>query len=267
MQMNNLEHLCKRVLTIVDKTSSFIADEFGKVGADDIETKDHNSLVSYVDKTAEEILVNGLSSLIPESGFITEEDTEDRKAEYTWIIDPLDGTTNFLYGIPHFSVSVALEYKNELVLGVVADVMRKENYYAWKDGGAFLNGEKISVSERKQFSECVIATGFPYESFYDKKPYFSMMEKVMNEARGLRRFGSAALDMAYVANGRFDAFYETSINAWDVAGGIVICREAGGELSDYHGGDKYYTGSTIVVANSTIHDILVKHTSAYFPFA
>lgn len=265
--MVNLENLCEKVLSIVDKTSAFIAKEFGTVGTDQIEIKDHNSLVSYVDKTAEEILVEGLSNLIPGSGFITEEDTVDRKEEYTWIIDPLDGTTNFLYGIPHFSVSVALEYQGELVLGVVADVIRKENYYAWKDGGAFMNGNRIHVGQRQKFGDCIIATGFPYESFYDKKPYFLMMEKVMNEARGLRRFGSAALDMVYVANGRFDAFYETSINAWDVAGGIVICKEAGGVLSDYQGGNKYFSGSTIIVANPTIQDIIVAHTKEYFSFA
>jgi len=265
--MQNLESLCSQVLTLVDKTSSFIASEYGKVGVNEIETKDHNSLVSYVDKSAEDMLVKGLSALIPGCGFITEEDTQDRKEEYTWIIDPLDGTTNFLYNIPHFSVSVALEHDGELILGVIGDVMHKENFYAWKGGGAFMNGEKIQVSKRTDFSECVIATGFPYESFYDKKPYFSMMEKVMNEARGLRRFGSAALDMAYVANGRFDAFYETSINAWDVSAGIVICKEAGGVLSDYHNGEKYFTGSTIIVANPTIQQILVENTRKFFPFS
>lgn len=265
--MINLETTCKRVLEIVENTSMFIEENFGKVSNEEVEIKDHNSLVSYVDKNAEKILVDGLSEIIPESGFITEEDTIDSKKEYTWIIDPLDGTTNFLYDIPHFSVSVALEYNGELVLGVIADVMRKEQYYAWKNGGAFMNGDKIQVSKRTNFSECIIATGFPYESYYNKKPYFQMMEKVMNEARGLRRFGSAALDMAYVANGRFDAFYETSLNPWDVAGGIVICREAGGVLSDYQGGDKFYSGSSTIVANAEIYEILVKHTKEYFDFA
>ncbi len=265
--MINLKSTCGNVVTIVEKTAAFIAENFGKVTNDQVEVKDHNSLVSYVDKTAETILVEGLSKIIPGSGFITEEDTIDRKEEFTWIIDPLDGTTNFLYDIPHFSVSVALEYKGELVLGVIADVMRKEMYYAWKDGGAFLNGEKIEVSKRTNFADCIIATGFPYESYYNKKPYFSMMEKVMNEARGLRRFGSAALDMAYVANGRFDAFYETSLNPWDVAGGIVICKEAGGIVSDYKGGDLYFSGSSTVVANPEIHKILVAHTDEYFDFA
>lgn len=265
--MINLETTCDLVLKLVEKASDFIAEHFGKVSSEQVEVKDHNSLVSFVDKTAEKLLVDGLLEIIPASGFITEEDTVDRKEEYTWIIDPLDGTTNFLYNIPHFSVSVALEYKGELVLGVISDVMRKENYYAWKDGGAFMNGEKIQLSKRTNFADCIIATGFPYESYYNKKPYFQMMEKVMNEARGLRRFGSAALDMAYVANGRFDAFYETSLNPWDVAGGIIICREAGGVITDYQGGDKFYSGSSTVVANAEIHEILVTHTKEYFDFA
>ncbi len=264
--MVQLENTCQEVLKIVEKTSQFIAAEFGKVRADQVEIKDHNSLVSYVDKKAEELLVDGLSALIPGSGFVTEEDTIDRKETYTWIIDPLDGTTNFLYGIPHFSVSVALEYKDELILGVIGDVMNKELFYAWKGGGAYMNGHKINVNPATNFADCVIATGFPYESYYNKTPYFSMMEKVMNEARGLRRFGSAALDMAWVANGRFNAFYETSLNAWDVAGGIVICQEAGGILSDYQGGKKHETGSSIIVANKTIHEILVNSTKTFFDF-
>ena len=261
----NLKEITLQAVEIVREVGVFIENELGKVSNQQIEIKDHNSLVSYVDKQAEEMLVEQLGKLIPNSGFITEEDTIDREGEtFTWTIDPLDGTTNFLYGIPHFSTSVALAYKDELVIGVISDIMRHDMYYAWKGGGAFMNGHSIQVSSRTAFSDCVIATGFPYASEYDRKPYFKMMEVIMQEARGLRRFGSAALDMAYVANGRFDAFYETSINSWDVAGGIVICKEAGAVISDYYGKDRYYNGKSIIVANPTIKEIIVTHTKEFF---
>lgn len=261
----DLATLTKAVCTIVQEAGDFIEAEIGKVTGSEIEIKDHNSLVSYVDKTAEDILVKALGNLIPGSGFITEEETEDNTdANYIWIIDPLDGTTNFLYNIPHFSTSVALQYKGELIVGVISDIMRHDMYYAWKDGGAYMNGKSIAVSKRFEFSDCIIGTGFPYASEYSKQPYFNMLDVVMREARGLRRFGSAALDMAYVACGRFDAFYETSLNPWDVAGGIVLCKEAGGKCTDYFDGDKYYNGRSILVANPTIQQFIVNHTKTFF---
>jgi len=262
---HELEELTKKVCLIVEDAGKFIAREFGKVQEAEIELKDHNSLVSYVDKNAEEMLVTALSELIPSSGFITEEETVDNLSpDYIWIIDPLDGTTNFLYNIPHFSTSVALQYKGELVLGVITDIMRDDIYYAWKNGGAYMNNKKISVSSRKDFSNCVIGTGFPYDSSYSKKPYFEMLEVIMRDARGLRRFGSAALDMAYVACGRFDAFYETSLNPWDVAGGIVICKEAGSACSDYFDGKEYESGQSIIVANPVIQQFIVSYTTEFF---
>ena len=261
----NLQEICLQVIEAAKEAGSFIKQNYGKVNKDAIETKSHNSLVSFVDQNAEALLVNSLSKIIPNCGFITEEDTvDDDSKSYVWIIDPLDGTTNFLHNIPHFSTSIGLSYEGELLLGVVYNIMSDECFYAWKNGGAFMNGQAIQLSTESHLSECIIATGFPYESYYDKKPYLDMLEIIMRDARGVRRFGSAALDMAYVACGRFSAFYETSLNPWDVAGGIVICREAGAIISDYHGKDSYLKGQSTLVANPTIHQKLLELTDKLF---
>ena len=263
--MINLEVLTDKVNIITREVGSFIRGELGKVQHDQIITKDHNSLVSYVDQEAEKMLVTGLKKLIPNSGFITEEDTVDHyDQEYTWIIDPLDGTTNFLYNIPHFSTSIALKHKDELVIGVINHIMGDELYYGWKNGGAFMNGRDIKCASTEDLSASIIATGFPYAANYNQKPYFEMMSVIMKEARGMRRFGSAALDMAFVANGRFTAFYETSLNPWDVAGGIVICKEAGAQVCDYFGQDSYYNGRSIIVANDQILKQLSNYTANFF---
>lgn len=260
-----LSELTIKLIDLVKNTGAFIRAEIGKVTAEDIEIKAKNSLVSYVDQQAEKMLVTDLKKLIPNSGFITEEDTiNDDSKEYTWIIDPLDGTTNFLHAIPHFAISIALQHKKELLIGVIYHVMADEMYYAWKNGGAFMNGQAINNSQESDFSQAILATGFPYATNYDKKPYFQMMEVIMTQARGMRRFGSAALDMAYVANGRFDAFYETSLNPWDVAGGIVICKEAKCFVGDYFGTENYFAGTSIIVGAPKIGQHLQSLTSDFF---
>ena len=257
--------ITEQVVDAVRVAGAFIRQELGKVTADNVEIKAKNSLVSYVDQNAEKMLVEALSEIIPGSGFITEEDTlDDSTKQAVWIIDPLDGTTNFLHGIPHFSTSVALQYEGELMVGVVYNIMADEMYHAWSGGGAYRNKESISASKQTDFSQCILATGFPYATDYDKQPYFQMMDVIMREARGMRRFGSAALDMAYVADGRFDAFYETSLNPWDVAGGIVICKEAGAEISDYFGTGHEESGSSIITANKEILQKIRSYTSVFF---
>lgn len=263
--ISDLSSLTTKVVEIVRAAGAFIRAEMGNVTSDKIETKAKNSLVSYVDQHAEKMLVDALKTHISESGFVTEEDTlDDKSQKYTWIIDPLDGTTNFLHAIPHFSTSVALEYEGELVIGVIYNIMADEMYYAWKNGGAYMNGKAIHHSGEKDFSQAILATGFPYATQYDKQPYFQMMEVIMTEARGMRRFGSAALDMAFVANGRFDAFYETSLNPWDVAGGIVICQEAGCFVGDYFGEKQYFSGSNIIVASPVIGEKIQSLTRSFF---
>lgn len=254
-----------RLLPIVEKAAAFIRQHAGKVRDADVETKSHNSLVSYVDKTAEEILVSGLQHLLPESGFITEEETIAPQTQaYTWIIDPLDGTTNFLQQIPMYSVSVALKHHDEIVIGVVSDVAHGEVFYAWKHGGAWCNGQRIHVSSKSQLRDAVVATGFPYTADKVLPEIVQVFEYYLKNARGMRRLGSAALDLAYVACGRFDMYYESALNAWDIAGGIIIVTEAGGTVTDFTGGNTMLECGRLISSNQHVHDEVLGVFSSFF---
>ncbi|MDQ3140798.1 MAG: inositol monophosphatase [Bacteroidota bacterium] len=263
MEQDDLESICNSSKSIVLEVAQFIKNEFGQVAQSDIIEKEKHSLVSYVDIEAEKFLVRKLSDLISESSFITEEGTADgtNQSSYIWIIDPLDGTTNFLQGIPFFSVSLALQYKGELVMGIVHDIMRNEMFYAWKNGGAYLNGHRIHVSKTGVLDEAVIATGFPYAR-KALKGLAELFLKMIENARGVRRLGSAALDMAYTACGRFDAYYETGINSWDIAAGTLIVREAGGIVSDFYKQDHQIHVHNIVAGNPVLHAELMKVISS-----
>ncbi len=253
MPSYNLKTLCLQTTEIVKEVGLFIKQELGKVNSSAIETKSKNSLVSYVDQEAEQRLVQELSKLTPEAVFLTEEETiATQKGALRWIIDPLDGTTNFLHQLPFFSISVALQENDETILGVVLEVNREECFYAWKDGGAYLNKDPIQVSQNPNLADALIATGFPYYDYSRTKNYLAVLEYFMEHTRGIRRFGSAALDLAYVACGRFDAFYEYSLNAWDVAAGAFIVQEAGGKVTDFKGGDDYLFGKEIVASSSLL---------------
>ncbi len=253
MKNAELERICCLACKTVTEVAEFIRGEAGKVTDIEIETKSRNSLVSYVDKTAEEKLVAGLKELLPQSTFLTEEETvATEQGEYQWIIDPLDGTTNFLHQLPCFAISVALQYRERTILGIVYEVNQRECFYAWKDGGAFLNGNKIQVSKTGRLEDSLIATGFPYYDYGSVKPYLKILERLMKNTRGVRRFGAAAVDLVYTACGRFDAFFEYSLNAWDVAAGAFIIEEAGGKVFDFNGGDNYIFGKEIVVGNKDI---------------
>jgi len=209
--------------------------EYHRVSSSDIEIKDRNSLVSYVDKNAEKIIIDGLQPLIPEETFYTEESTVTRAvSEYTWIIDPLDGTTNYLHQIPVFAVSIGLLYQGEIVLGMVYDCTRDDCFSATKGGGAFLNhNTPLQVNQDVLLKDATLATGFPYTDFSFLQDYLKKLGYVMQNSRGLRRLGAAAIDLAYVAAGRFDGFFEYGLNPWDVAGGILLVEEAGGVVRDF----------------------------------
>jgi myo-inositol-1(or 4)-monophosphatase len=253
----NLKEIVLQANDIVLQTGAFIREESAKIHQIVIEEKDLNSLVSYVDKTAEMQLVEGLQKLIPDCGFLTEENTTTIAGKaIEWIIDPLDGTTNFLYGIPAFSISIGLRVEGKLVAGIIYEINRNELFYAYENGGAFLNGNTIHVSARKTLKECLLATGFPYYDFSGMNNYIEALKVLMRGSRGLRRIGSAAIDLAYVACGRFDGFFEYSLNPWDVAGGAIIIHEAGGKVTDYSGGNNYLFGKEIIATNGLIHEEL-----------
>jgi myo-inositol-1(or 4)-monophosphatase len=255
LTIEQLKNICEKSIPVIKATGNFIREELGKVSSGEIEEKSLNSLVSYVDKTAEEQLVKGLSGILPEAGFITEEETVAQESKsFNWIIDPLDGTTNFLFQIPVFSVSVALEQAGELVVGMVYEINRDECFYGWKGGGAFLNEQLIKVSGRETLAQSLIATGFPYYDYSKTPPYMEVLTTFMQSTRGIRRLGSAAVDLAYVACGRFDAFYEYSLHIWDVAAGILLVREAGGVVSDFQGEEKNLDGEEIIAANPSVYE-------------
>lgn len=254
MEQKSLQTLRQKVAQISEDVGLFIYDQFGKVTQDQIESKAMNSLVSYVDKTAEEQIVDHLRDLIPNAGFITEEDTISQEVkDYTWIIDPLDGTTNFLYNIPHFSISIALQHQEEIILGVVYDVMKKECFAANKGSGSFLNGHPINVGQKTKLSEALVVTGFPYDKELAFKESIQLMEHFLVNARGFRRLGSAALDLAYVSAGRLDIYYEATLNSWDVAAGILLIKESGGKVTDYLGSDNSLNKGEIIASNMDLH--------------
>lgn len=256
--MLDLEKLCQQCLPIMNQTGDFIRQELGKVQNQAIETKSLNSLVTYVDQTAEEMLVEQLRILTPDATFLTEEETiKNQSSDLRWIIDPLDGTTNFLHGVPVFAISVALEQNGELVLGLIQEVNRKENFYAWKNGGAYLNGQPIRVSQKADLADSLLATGFPYYDFSRTAAYLKVLEGFMRGTRGLRRMGAAAIDLAFVACGRFDGFFEYGIHTWDVAAGIVLIEEAGGRVTDFSLGNLHLSGKEVLASNGHLHDTLL----------
>jgi myo-inositol-1(or 4)-monophosphatase len=254
MSTPNLNFILPLVISIAKKAGSFIRKERENFSSDKIEIKGLNDLVSYVDKTSEELIVKDLQTIFPQAGFIVEENTLSEKKEYNWIVDPLDGTTNFIHGITCFAVSIALEYKGEIVLGVVYEVSRDECFYAIKGGGAFLNEKSIKVSENNTLKDSLIATGFPIYNFERINPYLKSLEHFMRNTHGIRRIGAAAADLCYLACGRVDAFFEYNLNPWDVAAGALIVKEAGGKLSDFKAGNNWLFGKELIAANSKVFD-------------
>jgi myo-inositol-1(or 4)-monophosphatase len=261
----NLEHLTAELTVLARKTGCFIQAEAARFSQESIEYKGLNNLVSYVDKAAEEQIVSALAALLPEAGFITEEQTINKKGErYNWIVDPLDGTTNFIHGLPTYSVSIALERDGELVSGVVYEINRDECFYAWKNGGAWLNGNSIRVSANTELSQSLIATGFPYYDFEQLEKYIGVFRELTQVTHGVRRVGSAAVDLAYVACGRFDAYFEYNLNSYDMAAGIVIVREAGGNCVNFSAEPEFFGSREIVASNGEVGKRILDVIGKYF---
>lgn len=251
----NLENLTLDVCAVAREAGAFLRSERKNFSTDRVEVKGLHNFVSDVDKNAEKRIVAALRGLLPEAGFIAEEGTaESRNERYRWVIDPLDGTTNFIHGLPPYAVSIALMDMDEVVIGVVYEAVCDECFYAWKGSKAYLNGKEIHVSEAKTVSDSLIATGFPYYDFHKMQGYMSSLTHFMQHSHGARRLGSAATDMAYVACGRFEAFYEYSLQPWDVAAGALIVQQAGGKVSDFSGKNDYIFGKEMVCTNAHVYD-------------
>lgn len=261
-----LPELCQKVIAITKTTGAFIRAEAQSFDRSKIEHKGLNDLVSYVDKQAEEQLVKELQQILPEAGFITEEGTvTERGAEYNWIIDPLDGTTNFMHGLPLFSISIGLMQNSEIVLGVIYEVSHDECFYATKGGGAFCNDRPIHVSGVEKLSDSLIVTGYPYTDFGKTDTYLQILKAYMQQSHGVRRLGSAAIDLAYVAKGIFEGFFEFNLNSYDVAAGVILVREAGGYVSLFtdNNGDPVFDRE-IVASNGRVHGEMLQVIAQYW---
>jgi len=258
MDKSQLEQLTKQVEAICVDIAAFIREEAPKLTEAGVSSKSANNLVTHVDHTAEDRIVDALEKILPDAGFIAEEGSGVQGAGLNWVIDPLDGTTNFVHGVPCYCISIALVDGTEPILGVVLEVTRNERFTAWKGGGAYLNGEPIRVSARKELQDSLLATGFPYDDFGYEAEYMDLLRELMHRTRGIRRLGSAAADLAYVACGRFEAFYEYGLNSWDVAAGVLLVREAGGKVSGFRITKDPVFDEEIVATNSAIHTELLE---------
>jgi len=306
----DLDKICSQVIDLTKKAGSFIRDEAAVFDRSKVEYKGFNDLVTWVDKEAEIRLIKGLQQILPGAGFIAEEGTQgsnsgsssnEDSTQFNWIVDPLDGTTNFTHSVPVFAISIALMnssppltpspplippkggekkggrtgqhftlpqgksdgkvppsggFRGATLLGVVYEINRDECFYAYKNGGAFCNNKKITISDTAQLSESLLATGFPYADFEKMPEYLEILKTFMQNSHGLRRMGSAAVDLAYVACGIFEGFFEYSLHAWDVAAGALIVEEAGGIVTDFKGGNDFLFGKEIIAAGKIHQEML-----------
>lgn len=229
-----------------------------------VEAKGHNDFVTQMDKYSEKLLVEGLEKILPEAGFITEESTRtDRGEVYNWIVDPIDGTTNFIHNVAPHCISIGLTEGETIIVGVVYEMVHDEMFTASLGGGAYLNGNQIHVSNAQNLSQSLLITGFPVFDLSRAKEFLSAIEELMHYVHGVRSIGSAAADLAYLACGRYDAFFEYNLKPYDVAAGCILITEAGGKLNDFRGGNNYLFGREIIATNGRNHNefanLIAKH--------
>lgn len=260
----NYKAICEATREIAAETGNYIFGKIKNISIHEVEVKGLHNFVTEVDKTAEAMIIERLKLLVRDAGFIAEEGTLQTKGErYNWIIDPLDGTTNFIHGAPPIAVSIALAEDNIPVVGVIYEVWLKEAFYAWKGSPAFLNGNEIKVSDTASVRDALIATGFPYQNFDRVQGFMNTIDYFFTNTHGVRRVGSAATDLAYVACGRYDGFYEYNLSPWDVAAGALIVTQAGGKVTDFSGGNNYLFGREIVAANNHVHGSFVRDVARF----
>ena len=237
---------------IAREAGVFLKDKLNSVHT--IDYKGEINLVTEVDKISEEMITSKINTLFPDHDILSEEFTDiDRGSDFRWIIDPLDGTTNYAHGYPFFCVSIALERLNTVIVGIVYDPILDEMFVAEKGKGAFLNDREIHVSNTRGIIKSLLATGFPYDIREDSHNNLNYFNEMILEAQAIRRAGSAALDLAYVAAGRFDGFWELKLNPWDIAAGWLLVEEAGGIVTDMGGNDYHLESSSILASNGRIH--------------
>ena len=257
-----MEPMLTMALKAARKAGNVIEQGFERLDQIVFESKGRNDFVSNIDKQAEKEIIYVLSKSYPDHKFLGEETghTGPADSDYEWVIDPLDGTTNFLHGIPHFAVSLACRYKGTIEHAVVYDPIKREEFTASKGRGAMLNGRRIRVSNRPGLDGALIGTGIPFNGYALENIdcYLSCLKEIASQTAGVRRPGSAALDLAYTAAGRFDGFWELNLKPWDTAAGILLVRESGGMLSDFQGGNSYEDAGNLVAATPKVFKPLLQ---------
>jgi myo-inositol-1(or 4)-monophosphatase len=233
------------ILRSTDSVSRLTVDQKGK-----------NDYASEVDRMAEREIISIIKAAYPEHAILAEESGKHKGNDFVWIIDPLDGTTNFLHGFPQYSVSIALKYKGKLEVGVVYDPLRDELFTAKRGGGAMLNSRRLRVTNQNSLKGALIGTGFPFKTDRDLDAYLGMFRALTTECAGIRRAGSAALDLAYVAAGRMDGYWEIGVMEWDMAAGILLIKEAGGVVTDFSFNDNYLESGNVIVGSPKMHQLM-----------
>jgi len=258
--MANRSALINVMAAAARKATKGLIRDFGEVEQLQVSVKGPGEFVSSADLKAENVLRRELEKARPGYGFLLEEGGEHKGKDeaHRFIIDPLDGTTNFLHGLPHFAISIALEREGKLIAGLVLDPIKDEMFWAEKGSGAYVNDRRLRVSARRDLTDALIATGIPFRGHGDHAKYLRTLAPVMNATSGTRRWGVASLDLAYVAAGRFDGFWEFGLRPWDIAAGLLLVREAGGYVTDLAGGQDALQAEGIIAANSDLHDKLRK---------
>jgi len=261
----NLSAIAKQTIDVCQEVGTFIRHESENFDRGRVEQKDgFNNLVSYVDKQAETKLVKALDQIIPGCGFLGEEGTNEKGSnEYQWIIDPLDGTTNFTHGFPPFAISIGLAKGDKTVLGVVMEITKWECFHSYAGAPAFCNEKEIRVTSVKTLDGALLATGFPYYHLGKTDQYLEIIKQFLRQTHGIRRLGSAATDLAYVACGRLEGFFEYNLNPWDVAAGAFIVQQAGGTVTDFKGGNNFLHGGELCAGNA-VHAAMLKTIQEYW---
>jgi myo-inositol-1(or 4)-monophosphatase len=260
-----LDQLLKIALRAAREAGDLIGNNFQKLHKADIQIKGKNDFVTRIDKEAEAIIVKIISSHFPNQQILGEEGGFSRqKSEYLWVIDPLDGTTNFIQGIPHFAVSLALLKNNQVIFGLIYDPLSMELFHATLGQGAFLNNARIVVSRTAKMRSALGSTGFPFKAPHFLEPYANVLKIILSQCQDMRRCGSAALDMAYTACGRYDFFWEAHLMPWDFMAGKLIVEEAGGSTSDFQGRKLLVQTSSVLATNRFLYPKILKMIGSHF---
>ncbi|MGI9331088.1 MAG: inositol monophosphatase family protein [Gammaproteobacteria bacterium] len=254
-----MQALLNTAIQAARRAGDTAAGYFNRADRLDIRTKDRNEFVTQVDEAAEELIISTIRERYPDHAFLAEERGAQGNSDHIWIIDPLDGTTNFIHGFPVFAVSIALQVRGQLEAGVVYDPMRQELFTAMRGRGAQLEGRRIRATSRSSLDGTLIGTGFPYRANAKwMDDYLGMMKRVLDNTAGIRRPGAAALDLAYVAAGRLDGFWEFGLQPWDLAAGALMIQEAGGLISELHDAGDFLETGNVCAGSPKVHDALKK---------